>query len=71
MSFYKMAMLLFFIALHSTSKAQQMTSEKLRNLIEQTADTLEQEGNTIRFVYNERILICFYDEKANRMRIVL
>lgn len=50
--------------------SQEMSAEGLRSLIEQKADTLEQNGNSIRFGYKERLLICVYDENANRMRII-
>ena len=50
--------------------SQEMSAEGLKYLIEKSADTLEQNGNTIRFAYKERFLICVYDENANRMRII-
>jgi len=49
---------------------QEMTSDRLLELIEQESDTLNVQGNSIQFVYNETMLICIYDEGANRMRIV-
>jgi len=51
-------------------QSQEMTGEKLNSLIEQSAETMEQNGNSIRFSYRERPLICIYDENANRMRII-
>lgn len=50
--------------------AQEMTAEKLHKIIEQEADTLSARGNQIRFSLNGNMLICIYDESANRMRIV-
>lgn len=50
--------------------AQEMSGENLRSVIERSADTVEQNGNSIRFAYKERLLICIYDENANRMRII-
>lgn len=50
--------------------SQDMTAGHLRSLIEKRADTLEQNGNSIRFAFKERLLICVYDENANRMRII-
>jgi len=52
------------------TNAQEMTSEKLQLIIEQASDTLEQSGNTIRFAYKEKFLLCVFDENANRMRII-
>lgn len=50
--------------------SQEMTSENLRTLIEQRSDTIEQNGNSIRFALNNLALICIYDDNANRMRII-
>ena len=50
--------------------AQDMSGERLKGLIQQSADTLEQNGNSIRFAFKERLLMCIYDENANRMRII-
>jgi len=51
-------------------KGQEMSGDNLRSLIEMSSDTLAQKGNSIRFAYKERMLICIYDENANRMRII-
>lgn len=51
-------------------KGQEMSGDNLRSLIEMSSDTLAQNGNSIRFAYKERMLICIYDENANRMRII-
>ena len=50
--------------------AQQMTPEKLIDIIQQEADTVSVQGNSARFLFNDAILICIYDESANRMRII-
>lgn len=50
--------------------AQQMTSEKLMEIIKAEADTLSIQGNSARFLFNDAVLICIYDESANRMRII-
>jgi len=50
--------------------AQSMNPEKLAEVITAVADTVKQDGNTIQFLYGERMLICVFDEKANRMRII-
>ncbi len=52
------------------AKAQEMTPEKLKSVIAQVSDTLQQQGNSIQFLYKQRMLICVYDENANRMRII-
>jgi len=54
----------------SLSWAQGMNPEKLTELITQVSDTLNTQGNTVQFMYQERPLICVYDESANRMRII-
>lgn len=50
--------------------SQQMTSEKLMDIIQQEADTVSLQGNQARFLLNNTMLICIYDESANRMRII-
>ncbi len=50
--------------------SQQMTSERLIEIIEQEADTIVVNNNQVRFLLNDAILICIYDENANRMRII-
>lgn len=50
--------------------AQEMTPEKLYEIIEQESDTVKVVGNSYHFVLNEAMLICVYDENANRMRII-
>lgn len=49
---------------------QEMQPEKLKQLIVQVSDTLQNNGNTIQFLFKERMLVCIYDENANRMRII-
>lgn len=70
-----MRKLIFFViallVLNSFSlSAQEMTSEKLKELISRASDTLQVNGNSIQFLYQEMPLICVYDENANRMRII-
>ena len=62
--------LLFFILCTQNTIAQDMNPATLKALITQVADTTEAQGNSIRFVYKETFLVCVYDEKANRMRII-
>ncbi|MBT8183829.1 MAG: hypothetical protein KJN76_03240 [Eudoraea sp.] len=50
--------------------AQKMNSNKLKELIFQVSDTLQYSGNSLKFLYKERMLICIYDESANRMRVI-
>lgn len=52
------------------SYSQEMSSVKLLEIIEQEADTVKVSGNTIQFLLKETMLICIYDENANRMRII-
>ena len=50
--------------------SQEMDSQKLKVLITQVSDTLQNSGNAFQFMYKEKLLICIYDENANRMRIM-
>ncbi|MCL6266400.1 hypothetical protein [Flagellimonas myxillae] len=50
--------------------AQEMNSAKLLEIIKQEADTVQVSGNSYRFLFNEAMLICVFDENANRMRII-
>ena len=61
---------LFFFTITHYGSAQDMTTVKLKSLIEKASDTLEHNGNSIRFAYKECLLICVYDENANRMSII-
>lgn len=62
---------LFLGALHMNSiLGQDMNPTKLHEIIREVSDTLVTKGNSIQFVFNERPLICIFDEKANRMRII-
>ncbi|MDT0608490.1 hypothetical protein [Croceitalea rosinachiae] len=47
-----------------------MNSEKLIEIIQQEADTAAITNNQIQFSINSGLLICIYDENANRMRII-
>ena len=62
--------IIFFIFFYGELSAQNMTPEKLHELIEQQSDTISVQGNSIQFLYKQRPLICVYDENANRMRII-
>ncbi len=65
------ASLFFITSLFSLLlSAQEMTAERLMDIIQQEADTISIQGNSARFLFNETILICIYDESANRMRII-
>lgn len=50
--------------------AQEMTPEKLVALIEEVSDTTFVRQNSIQFKIKDGLLICIYDENANRMRII-
>lgn len=54
----------------SIVQSQRMTSEHLTKIIEQEADTLSIKNNQIQFKLNNGLLICIFDENANRMRII-
>ena len=63
-------LLILVIALSPSSNAQSMNAERLKELITEVSDTLENVGNAFQFVYKEKMLICIHDENANRMRII-
>ena len=63
-------LLLLLVLLSFQVNAQSMTGERLRELITEVSDTLENVGNAFQFVYKEKMLVCIYDESANRMRII-
>ncbi len=50
--------------------AQEMNPDKLKELIVQVSDTLQNNGNAFQFMYRQKPLVCIYDENANRMRII-
>ena len=58
------------IVLSINLNAQSMTGERLKELITKVSDTLQNSGNAFQFMYREKLLICIYDENANRMRIM-
>lgn len=62
--------LLLFLGILTNTWAQQMTPENLISLVKQESDTLSISGNQIQFKVNNGLLICIFDENANRMRII-
>ena len=62
--------LFFLLGSVLSISAQNMNPEILYQLIEQEADTVQVAGNSYQFIYNDALLICIYDESANRMRII-
>ncbi|MEM9000054.1 MAG: hypothetical protein AAGB24_07295 [Bacteroidota bacterium] len=61
---------ILLVLLSNSVCAQEMTPEKLTEIISQEADTTTVNNNQIRFLFNDAVLICIYDENANRMRII-
>jgi len=47
-----------------------MTAERLKELITQEADSVQSQNNMVQFKFNDALLLCIYDENANRMRII-
>lgn len=62
--------LLIFLSFPYFLFSQNMTVKELVSIIQQEADTALVEGNSVRFLFNESMLICIHDESANRMRII-
>ena len=61
---------LFFLFGSPTMAAQLMNPDKSKELISKVSDTVRDSGNSIQFVYKNKMLLCVYDENANRMRII-
>lgn len=70
MNRFRIYLFVLFLGVGFKGVAQEMTADQLKSLIQKASDTLEHNGNSIRFAYKERLLICVYDENANRMRII-
>jgi hypothetical protein len=51
-------------------KLSTMTGDRLVNTIIQLSDDPSVNGNIVRFVFNQSLMFCVFDERANRMRIV-
>ncbi|MGB5818335.1 MAG: hypothetical protein WBG90_02545 [Saonia sp.] len=64
-----LGILFVFISIQS-GMAQGMNPERLREIMTQVSDTLQNNGNAYQLMYKDRLLICVYDENANRMRII-
>lgn len=62
--------LVFFLFISLNIQAQQMDGDRLKTLITEVSDTLQNTGNAFQFMYREKLLICIFDENANRMRII-
>jgi len=67
---YRLVLLFAYLGTSTFMTAQEMNSKNLSRIISKVSDTAITTGNTIRFAYKERPLICVYDENANRMRII-
>lgn len=67
----KNALILSALLLISFSaRSQNMDGERLKELISEVSDTLQNTGNAFQFLYKNKLLICIIDENANRMRIM-
>jgi len=62
--------LLLSLFLSAAIQSQDMSSQKLLELITQVSDTVTTNGNSIQFLYKQRPLFCIYDKNVNRMRII-
>jgi hypothetical protein len=65
----KLLRIVFFLLPFALS-AQNMTAERLKELITQEADSVQSQNNMVQFKFNDALLLCIYDENANRMRII-
>ena len=56
--------LILFLFISFSLSAQEMTLEKLVEIITQQADSVQQNGNSINFAYKNRMLICVADKNG-------
>ncbi|SNY99476.1 hypothetical protein [Flagellimonas pacifica] len=68
MRIFILVLLVFLFA--GKGYSQEMTPVKLYEIIKQEADTVKTNGNQHQFLFNNTMLICVFDENANRMRII-
>jgi hypothetical protein len=61
---------LFTFFAFNLSLGQEMNADKLLEILKQESDTLKTNGNSYQFLVDNTVLICIFDENANRMRIV-
>ena len=66
----KFLILFLFITSCFFVRSQTMDVERLGELLTEVSDTIIDSGNTYRMMYKESLLICIFDESANRMRII-
>ena len=66
----KSLILLLIFLMSYTTHAQSMDGNRLKELITEMSDTLQNVGNAFQFMYKEKLLVCIFDEDANRMRII-
>ncbi|WP_350289051.1 hypothetical protein [uncultured Croceitalea sp.] len=62
--------IIFIFLTTSSVISQEMTADKLLAILQQESDTLKTNGNTYQFLVEDVMLICVFDENANRMRII-
>jgi len=65
-----LSLLVLFFTISFNLKAQEMNPEKLLEIITKVSDTVQNNGNSMRFMYKDHFLMCVHDQKANRMRII-
>ena len=63
-------LLLLLLCFSFSAVSQNMTVEKLGEIITQSADSITTNGNSWNFNFKDRVLICIADKEANRMRII-
>ena len=63
-------LLLFALFAFNTGFSQEMNPDKLLEILQRESDTLQVNGNQYQFLVDNTILICVFDENANRMRII-
>lgn len=63
-------LLIFALLAFNTGFSQQMNPDKLLEIMQRESDTLQVNGNSYQFIVDNTMLICVFDENANRMRII-
>lgn len=63
-------LLVFTFLAFNTGFSQEMNGDKLLEILQRESDTLQVNGNSFQFLVENTMLICVFDENANRMRII-
>jgi len=63
-------LLVFALSAINIGYSQKMNPDTLLEIMQKQSDTLQVNGNSYQFLIENTMLICVFDENANRMRII-